>query len=126
MLARGAARVVIGNKAATEAALVERLLARHGADRLAVGIDARDGRVAVRGWTEGFDLTALELARRVHAQGARTVIYTDVTRDGMLPGPDVDRARALAPLGLEVIASGGGASLADLRRGRGAGLAGAT
>src|SRR2546422_3759608 len=64
MLAWGATRVVIGTKAATEPALVERLLARHGPDRLAVGIDARDGRVAVRGWTEVFDLTALELARR--------------------------------------------------------------
>ena len=125
MLAWGATRVVIGTKAATEPALVERLLARHGADRLAVGIDARDGRVAVRGWTEVFDLTALELARRVHAQGAGTVIYTDVTRDGMLAGPDVDGARALAALGLDVIASGGVASLDDLRRVRGAGLAGA-
>ena len=125
MLAWGATRVVIGTKAATEPALVERLLARHGPDRLAVGIDARDGRVAVRGWTEVFDLTALELARRAHAQGARTVIYTDVTRDGMLAGPDVDGARALAALGLDVIASGGVASLDDLRRVRSAGLAGA-
>ena len=125
MLAWGATRVVIGTKAATEPALVERLLARHGADRLAVGIDARDGRVAVRGWTEVFDVTVPELARRVHAQGARTVIYTDVARDGMLAGPDVDGARALAALGLEVIASGGVASLDDLRRVRGAGLAGA-
>jgi len=125
MLAWGATRVVIGTKAATEPALVERLLARHGPDRLAVGIDARDGRVAVRGWTEVFDLTALELARRAYAQGARTVIYTDVTRDGMLAGPDVDGARALAALGLDVIASGGVASLDDLRRVRSAGLAGA-
>jgi phosphoribosylformimino-5-aminoimidazole carboxamide ribotide isomerase len=125
MLAWGAARVVIGTKAATDPELVERLLAHHGADRLAIGIDAKEGRVAVRGWTEVFDLTALDLARRVRRQGARTAIYTDVARDGMLAGPDVAGARALADVGLDVIASGGVASLDDLRRVRAAGLAGA-
>ena len=125
MLDWGATRVVIGTKAATDPALVDDLLARHGAERLAIGIDARDGQVAVRGWTETFDLTALELATRVHAQGARTVIYTDVARDGMLTGPDVEGARALAALGLEVIASGGVATLEDLKAVRAAGLAGA-
>lgn len=125
MLDWGATRVVIGTKAATDSALVERLLHRHGADRLAVGIDARDGRVAVRGWTEVFDLTPLELAERVRGQGARTVIYTDVRRDGMLGGPDLAGARALAAVGLDVIASGGVASLDDLRNARAAGLAGA-
>jgi phosphoribosylformimino-5-aminoimidazole carboxamide ribotide isomerase len=125
MLDWGAARVVIGTKAATDPALVDRLLARHGPERLAVGIDARDGRVAVRGWTETFDLTPLELAKRVLGQGARTTIYTDVARDGMLAGPDLDGARALAALGLDVIASGGVASLDDLRAARAAGLAGA-
>jgi phosphoribosylformimino-5-aminoimidazole carboxamide ribotide isomerase len=125
MLAWGASRVVIGTKAATDPDLVERLLRRHGADRLAVGIDAKDGKVAVRGWTEVFDLTAGGLAERVRAQGARTVIYTDVRRDGMLTGPDLDGARALAALGLDVIASGGVASLDDLQAARGAGLAGA-
>jgi phosphoribosylformimino-5-aminoimidazole carboxamide ribotide isomerase len=125
MLAWGATRVVIGTKAATDPALIEALLARHGPERLAVGIDAKNGQVAVRGWTEVFDLTALQLAERVHAQGARTVIYTDVARDGMLTGPDVEGARALAVLGLDVIASGGVASLDDLRSVRAAGLAGA-
>jgi len=125
MLEWGAARVVIGTKAATDPALVERVLARYGPGRLAVGIDAKDGQVAVRGWTEVFDLTALELAERVRGQGARTVIYTDVARDGMLTGPDVAGARAIAALGLEVIASGGVASLDDLLSVRAAGLAGA-
>jgi phosphoribosylformimino-5-aminoimidazole carboxamide ribotide isomerase len=125
MLAWGAARVVIGTKAATDPALVDALLAQHGPERLAVGIDARDGRVAIRGWTETFDLTALELATRVRAQGARTVIYTDVARDGMLAGPDVAGARAIAALGLAVVASGGVASLDDLTAVRNADLAGA-
>ncbi len=125
MLAWGATRVVIGTKAATDPALVDRLLALHGAERLAVGIDAKNGQVAVRGWTEVFDLSAGALAERVRAQGARTVIYTDVARDGMLAGPDIAGARALAALGLDVIASGGVASLDDLRGVRAAGLAGA-
>ena len=125
MLAWGAKRVVIGTKAATDPAMVDRLLAQHGPERLAVGIDSKNGQVAVRGWTEVFDLTTLQLAERVYAQGARTVIYTDVARDGMLTGPDVAGARVLAALGLDVIASGGVASLDDLRSVRAAGLAGA-
>jgi len=127
LLGWGATRVVIGTTAAVDAVLVARLLARYGAEQLAVGIDARDGRVAARGSDVSFALAPLELARRVRGQGARTVIYTDAARDGSLAGPDVDGARAIAALGggLDVIVSGGVASLDDLRRLRDAGLAGA-
>jgi phosphoribosylformimino-5-aminoimidazole carboxamide ribonucleotide (ProFAR) isomerase len=125
MLAWGARRAVIGSAAATDAAQVDRLLARHGADRLAIGIDARDGRVAPRGSTRSFDVTPIALGRRVHAQGARTVVYTDAARDGALAGPDIAGAAALAALGLDVIASGGVASLDDLRALRAEGIAGA-
>jgi len=125
MLAWGASRVVIGTGAATDAALVARLLAGHGADRLAVGIDARDGRLAARGSTTVVDLAPVELARRVQSLGARTVIYTDAARDGTLTGPDLVGARAIAALGLDVIVSGGVAWLDDLRRAADAGLAGA-
>ena len=127
LLGWGATRVVIGTAAAVDSALVARLLARYGAERLAVGIDARDGRVAARGSDVTLALTPLELARRVRGEGARTVIYTDAARDGSLAGPDVDGARAIAALGggLDVIVSGGVASLDDLRRVREAGLAGA-
>ena len=123
----GATRVVIGTAGAVDAVLVARLLGRYGAERLAVGIDARDGRVAARGSDVRLALAPLELARRLHDQGARTVIYTDAARDGNLAGPDVDGARAIAALGegLDVIVSGGVASLDDLRRVRDAGLAGA-
>ncbi len=127
LLGWGATRVVIGTAAAVDPALVARLLARYGAERLAVGIDARAGRVAARGSDVTLALTPLELARRVRGEGARTVIYTDAARDGSLAGPDVDGARAIAALGggLDVIVSGGVASLDDLRRVREAGLAGA-
>lgn len=124
MLEWGAARVVIGTKAATDPALVEGLLRRYG-ERLAVGIDARRGQVAVRGWTEVFDLTALALAERVRDQGATTVIYTDVERDGMLVGPDIAGALTLAALGVATIVSGGVSSLDDLRAVHKARLAGA-
>jgi phosphoribosylformimino-5-aminoimidazole carboxamide ribonucleotide (ProFAR) isomerase len=124
MFALGAARVIIGPRGAVERGLVDRLLARHGAAKLAVGIDAKDGRVAPRGTGEIHALTALDLAERVAGQGIRTIVYNEVTRDGMLSGPDIAGARKIADLGVDVIVSGGVGSLADLRAARGAGLAG--
>jgi phosphoribosylformimino-5-aminoimidazole carboxamide ribotide isomerase len=124
-LEQGASRVVIGTAAALDPAVVPAALAAVGNDRIAVGIDARDGRVAIRGWTETSSLTAEALAQRVSGDGVRTVIYTDVARDGMLAGPDLEGARRLTSAGLDVIASGGVAGLEDIRAAREAGLAGA-
>ncbi len=126
LVAWGAARVVVGPAAAADRAMVDRLLARHGADRLALGIDAKGGRLAPRasGPHAAPDIAVSDLAQRLRAQGARTVVYTDVTRDGALGGPDLAGARALGN-GLEVIVSGGIASLDDLRAVRAAGLSGA-
>ena len=124
-LAAGAARVVLGPRGALDQALVAELLARHGADKIAVGIDVRDGRVADRASGAVLDATPAELATQLAAAGVRTVVYADAARDGALAGPDVDGARAIAALGLDVIVSGGVASLDDLRRARQAGLAGA-
>ena len=124
MLAWGAARVVIGcAAAATEPALVGRLVRRHGADRLAVGIDATDGRVTPRGAGAVPAMPVDLLARTIVDQGGRLVVYTDVTRDGTLAGPDTTGARLLATLGLEVIAGGGVGSLAHVRAVRVARLA---
>jgi len=122
----GATRVVIGPRGAVDSGLVARLVARHGAGRLAAGIDARDGRVAPRGSADILDLTAEELATRVAKLGIRTIIYNEVTRDGKLTGPDTAGATQLAALGggLDVIVSGGVGSLDDLRAARAAGLAG--
>ncbi len=122
----GATRVVIGPRGAVDSRLVERLVARHGAGRLAAGIDARDGRVAPRGTADILDLSAEELATRVAKLGIRTIIYNEVTRDGKLTGPDPAGATQLAALGggLAVIVSGGVGSLDDLRAARAAGLAG--
>ncbi len=125
MFTLGATRVVIGPRGAVDRGLVERLVARHGTERLAVGIDAKDGRVAPRGTTDILDLTAQELAARVTKLGIRTIIYNEVTRDGKLTGPDIGGARQIAVLGVDVIVSGGVGSLEDLRAARAARLAGA-
>jgi phosphoribosylformimino-5-aminoimidazole carboxamide ribotide isomerase len=108
-----------------DSALVERVIARHGPHHLAAGIDAKDGRVAPRGTADVLDLTAVELAARVTKVGIRTIIYNEVTRDGMLTGPDIEGARRIAAHGVDVIVSGGVGSLDDLRAVRAAGLAGA-
>lgn len=121
----GVARVVVGTSAALDPSFVPAAIAETGAARLAVGVDARDGVVAVRGWTETSTLRAEELVRRVTADGVETVIYTDVSRDGMLQGADVAGAVALQRAGARVIASGGVSSLVDVRAVRDAGLAGA-
>ena len=124
-LDQGVTRAVIGTAAAVDPAIVPAAIEAAGAERIAVGIDAREGRVAIRGWTETVDLTAAELATRVVADGARTIVFTDIARDGMLAGPDLDGARRLQDLGAAVIASGGVATLDDLRAVRDARLAGA-
>ncbi|MBK7348904.1 MAG: 1-(5-phosphoribosyl)-5-[(5-phosphoribosylamino)methylideneamino]imidazole-4-carboxamide isomerase [Gemmatimonadetes bacterium] len=121
----GVTRGVLGTAAVTVPALVPQAVAAVGAERVAVGLDTKEGRVAIRGWVETTPLLATDVCRRVVAEGIHTIIYTDVSRDGMLSGPDLDGARALQALGAGVIASGGVASVADLRAAREAGLAGA-
>ncbi len=123
-VALGLARVVVGTAAAIDPGFLEDIAAAVPPERLAVGVDARDGRVAVRGWTETSELTAPELGRRALGAGIRTLIYTDVARDGMLLGPDIAGAVRLQDEGASVIASGGVSSLADLREVAEAGLAG--
>jgi phosphoribosylformimino-5-aminoimidazole carboxamide ribotide isomerase len=124
-LALGAARVVVGTAAARDPQLVRRAVDLVGADRLAVGIDARDGIVAIRGWTESTGERVDMLAARAIAGGVTTLICTDIARDGMLSGADVAGCAALQQLGAAVIVSGGVATLDDLRAARAAGLAGA-
>ena len=121
----GATRLVLGTAAAVDPGFVPAALEAVGATRLAVGIDAHDGWVAVRGWMEASQLRPAELARRVVGQGVGVIIYTDIARDGMLSGPDVTGAMALGREGAAVIASGGVASVDDVRAVRAAGLAGA-
>jgi phosphoribosylformimino-5-aminoimidazole carboxamide ribotide isomerase len=107
VLAAGVSRAVIGTRAAESESFISELVAAHG-DRIAVGIDAKDGKVAVKGWVDTTGLGALALARRMQELGVRTVIHTDIGTDGMLTGPNFAAQEAmLAIAGLRVIASGG-------------------
>jgi phosphoribosylformimino-5-aminoimidazole carboxamide ribotide isomerase len=121
----GVQRVVIGTLAVEQPDVLAHALTRFGADRVAVGIDARDGLARVRGWQEGSGVPAVDLARQMRSLGLRTVIFTDVSRDGMGRGLNIEATRALAEAsGLDVIASGGVHTLADVTAAQRAGLAG--
>jgi phosphoribosylformimino-5-aminoimidazole carboxamide ribotide isomerase len=114
---------VLGTAAVADPALVERLCRRH-AGRIVVAVDARDGLVAVEGWTRASSVTANELAARAAGWGAAKILYTDVARDGLKRGPNVEATAALQrAVSLPVIASGGIGSLDDLRALAAAGVA---
>jgi phosphoribosylformimino-5-aminoimidazole carboxamide ribotide isomerase len=114
-LGKGVNRVIIGTAAVRDPELVKRA-ARAYPNRVAVGLDARDGKVAVEGWAETSELTALDLARRFEDAGVAAIVYTDVARDGMLKGLNLDATVALAEaVSIPVIASGGLASIADVQ-----------
>ncbi len=114
LLDGGAARVIIGTRACQDAGALEPLIARFG-DRLAVGIDARQGRVQVKGWTETLPLQAADLAARLDGQGIRTLIVTDTAVDGMLQGPNLAVTREICDkVSCQVIASGGVAAADDI------------
>jgi phosphoribosylformimino-5-aminoimidazole carboxamide ribotide isomerase len=113
-LANGIRRVILGTVAVRDPALV-RAACKAYPNRIAVGIDARGGKVAVEGWAETSELTAVELARRFEDAGVAAVIYTDIDRDGVLKGLNLDATVALArATRIPVIASGGLASIADV------------
>jgi phosphoribosylformimino-5-aminoimidazole carboxamide ribotide isomerase len=113
-LAAGIARVILGTAALKDPDLV-RAACRRFPGRVALGIDARNGRVAVEGWAEASEVEALDLARRFEDAGAAAIVHTDIDRDGALQGVNLDATRALArATSVPVIASGGIASLGDI------------
>jgi phosphoribosylformimino-5-aminoimidazole carboxamide ribotide isomerase len=113
----GATRVILGTVAVQDPALVAEAIARYGPERIVVGIDARDGQVATHGWQQTSDTTAAALGQAMQAQGVARIVYTDIARDGMLTGVNVESTATLAQAtGLAVIASGGVASVADVQR----------
>jgi phosphoribosylformimino-5-aminoimidazole carboxamide ribotide isomerase len=124
ILADGAARVVVGTAAAEHPELLREWVDALGAEQLIVGVDARDGRVATRGWQTLTNIDVLTFCQELARAGVSRVLYTDVGRDGMLDGPDVELTRAIAKI-LTVIGSGGVATLEDLKRLAAAGAEGA-
>ena len=112
----GVTRVILGTIAVEEPDIVADALRIFGPERIAVGIDARDGRVKTRGWQGDTTSSPVDLGLQMGALGVRTVIYTDISRDGILSGVNTQATRDLArETGLNVIASGGVASLADVQ-----------
>jgi phosphoribosylformimino-5-aminoimidazole carboxamide ribotide isomerase len=114
-LSKGIRRVIIGTAAVRDPALVKEA-AKKFPGRVAVGLDARDGKVAVEGWAKTSTVTALEIAQRFENAGVAAIIFTDIARDGMLKGLNLDATIALADnISIPVIASGGFASIDDVK-----------
>ena len=123
--AAGVGRVILGTAAVSDERLLAESVQKYG-EKIAVGADLRDGRVAIRGWREDSGLTAEDFLRKVEALGVRTVICTDISRDGAMRGANAELYERLQrDFGLELIASGGVSSLEDVRRLRTLGLYGA-
>ena len=114
-LSLGVSRVIIGTKAVENPQFVKEAIACFGPDRIVVGIDAKQGMVAIQGWEKVSNYKAVSLALEMKEYGVKTIVYTDITRDGMLLGPNIEHTEEIVRItGLSVIASGGVASMKDL------------
>jgi len=126
MLSLGVARVIIGTKAVENPEFIREVVKKFGQDRIVAGVDAKDGMVAVEGWEKISGITASELCNRMKEYGVRHIVYTDISRDGMLTGPNVEYTKKLTEeTGMDIIASGGMSSMEDLRQLYHAGVRGA-
>jgi phosphoribosylformimino-5-aminoimidazole carboxamide ribotide isomerase len=115
MLELGVTRVILGTTAISKPQMVEEAVKRFG-DRVIVGIDGKDGMVAIEGWENTVEKTVLELAREMREVGIERIVFTDTRRDGMMKGPNLESTREMAvQSGLKVIASGGVSTLADIK-----------
>lgn len=112
----GAARVIIGTRAVSSPEFVKDLLSCFGAEKIVLGLDARDGWVTVEGWVSNSSLRATDFALQMKELGVETMVYTDVSRDGLLQGPNLEGIKQMAGIsGLKLIASGGVSSLENIR-----------
>lgn len=115
-LSAGIDRVILGTAAVTQAGFVEEAVKQYG-EKIAVGIDIRDGKVAIKGWTEVSDLDALEFCARMQSIGVKTIICTDISRDGAMQGTNHGLYRTLSErFRLQIIASGGVSTLEDVKQ----------
>ena len=121
----GVNRVILGTVAAKNPQLVIEAVKTYG-DKIAVGIDAKDGYVAVNGWAEKSSILAVDLAKEMKSAGVTTIIYTDISKDGMMEGPNIEQTKRIAEIGdIDVILSGGIASTQDILNAKMEGFAGA-
>ena len=111
----GVERVIIGTKAVKDPGFIKEAIAKFGSKRIVIGIDAKNGMVAIEGWEKVSEYTAVALALEMKKYGVKTIVYTDISKDGMLQGPNIPHTKELADsTGLNIIASGGVSSLKDL------------
>jgi phosphoribosylformimino-5-aminoimidazole carboxamide ribotide isomerase len=122
-LSAGVSRVILGTAAVRSPELVTEAVRVYG-DKIAAGVDSKDGRVAVEGWGEVSSMETAELCLRMRDAGVSVVIHTDISRDGMMTGPNLEASGALVRLGMNVIVSGGVSSMADLYAARDTGAGG--
>lgn len=121
----GISRVILGTAATEEPELLKKAVNRYG-KRIAVGIDAKQGKVAIKGWVQETDILAVDLGLKMKAMGVDTVIYTDIAKDGMMSGPNLkETIEMIEKTGLNIIASGGISKLKDLHEVKKVGAAGA-
>lgn len=114
-LAMGISRVILGTKAVENPEFVKDALYHFGAEKIVIGIDAKDGRVATNGWEKVCELNAVDFALQMKAMGVKTVIYTDIATDGMLCGPNFEQTETMVKVtGLDIVASGGVSCMEDL------------
>jgi len=114
-LSHGVSRVILGSVVLENPDLVSQAIAAYGAERIAVGIDAKEGKVATRGWLDLSEITYIDLARRMEALGVEYIIFTDIGRDGMLSGPNLEQLCALREaVPCKITASGGVTDLNDI------------
>ncbi len=126
MLSLGVKRVIIGTKAVENPDFLGQLTAEFGSEAIVAGVDAKNGMAAISGWGQVSQVSALDVCLKMKEQGIRHIIYTDISRDGMLSGPNVEATRELTEAtGLDIIASGGVSSMDDLKALEKAGIGGA-
>lgn len=115
-LDRGVNRVILGSAAIKNKGLVKEAIETFGAEKIVVGVDAKGGMVAIEGWLEVTDTTALAFCKELEKMGVQTVIYTDIAKDGMMQGPNIEETKKLVEeTKLQIVASGGVSSLDDLK-----------
>lgn len=111
----GVSRVILGTKAVENPMFIKEIIQCFGADRIVIGIDAKNGMVAIQGWEKLSNYNAVSLALQMKEVGVKTIIYTDISKDGMLQGPNIEHTKEMVELtGLDIIASGGVSSMMDL------------
>ena len=114
-LSKGVSRVILGTIAVKQQELVQKAVQKFGADKIVVGIDAKQGKVAIAGWEEVSNISALELCFTMKKYGVKTIIYTDIAKDGMMSGVNLESTKEMIQkTGMNIIASGGISSMQDL------------